>query len=318
MQETFLDFEWHVSPAYHWQEWLDARGKPVVVPDHGLISLESPDGVELAWQQLHDEEGKTGPVLGPILDSGAPRLYRPMQREHAALFQTFAALDFQDKEAILGFASVYGLLDSDLQEQGPLSYEFGHHYAVGESHLTWAHEICLMREAMRLTRSRSEEEEAEIDLRYKQYQLDPERRRTEDRKRLEWLFNFHLQHVQARTTFEKVLRPKLSFAPLTLLAAMWLQLALALADGKQFLACKFCGRLFEVSTSPTGFRTHREFCTGSCKTKDYRRRKREALRLAGEKKPVHEIAKQTNTKTATIRKWLKAHKVRRKAVKGSA
>ena len=318
MQETFLDFEWHVSPAYHWQDWLDASGKPVVVPDHGLVSLDSPSGVELAWQQLHEEEGKAGPVLGQVLDSGELRRYRPMQREHAALFQTFAALDFQDKEAILGFASVYGLLGSEWQEQGPLSHEFGNHYAVGESHLTWAREIGLMREAMRLTRFRSETEEAEIDKRYRQYQLDPERRRTEDRRRLEWLFDLHLQQVQGRATFETVLRPKLSFAPLTLLAAMWLQLALALADGKQFLACKFCGRLFEVSTSPTGFRTHREFCTGSCKSLDYRRRKREALRLAGEKKPVHEIARQTNTKTATIRKWLQAHKVRPKAVKGSA
>ena len=315
MREAFLDFEWHVLPAYHWQDWLDAQGKPIVVPDHGRISLDSPSGVELAWQQLHEEGGKTGPVLGPVLDSGEPHRYRPMQREHAALFQTFAALDFQDKEAILGFASVYGLLGSDSQVQGPPAPEFGNHFAVGESHLKWAREICLMQEAMRLTRFRSAEEEVEIDERYKQYQLDPERRRTEERKRLEWLFNLHLQHVQSRTTFEKVLRPKLSFAPLTLLAAMWLQLALALTDDKQFLACKFCRRLFEVSTSPTGFRTHREFCTGSCKTKDYRRRKREALRLAGEKKPVREIAKQTKTETATIRKWLKAHKVRRKAVK---
>ena len=289
-----------------------------MVADHGLISLESPEGVEFAWQQLHEEKREAGPVLGEAPHSGEPRRYHPMQRKHAALFRTFADLDFRDKKAILGFASVYGLLGSDGQEQGPLSHEFGNHYAVGESHLTWAREICLMREAMRLTRFRSEEEEAEIDERYRQYQLDPERRRTEDRKRLEWLFNLHLQHVQSRTTFENVRRPKLSFVPLTLLAAMWLQFALALAEGKQFLACKCCGRLFEVSTSPTGFRTHREFCTGSCKTKDYRRRKREALRLAGEKKPVREIAKQTNTATATIRTWLKTRKVRRKAAKGRA
>lgn len=318
MREAFLDFEWHVAAAYHWQDWLDAHGKPVVVPDDGLVSLGSPSGVGLAWKQLHDEGGKAGPVLGPVSYDSELRRYRPMQREYAALFQTFAALDFRDKKAILGFASAYGLLGSDWQEQGPPSREFRDHYAVGESHLTWAREICLMQEAMRLTRFRPEEEEAEIDARHKQYQLDPEHRRTEDRKRLEWLFNRHLQYVQLRTTFENMQRPQLSFAPLNLLSAMWLQLALALADDKQFLACKFCRRLFEVSTSPSGFRTHREFCTDSCKTKDYRRRKRDALRLAREKTPVREIAKQTNTKAATIRKWLTAHKGHRKTVKGSA
>ena len=318
MREAFLDFEWHVHPAYHWQDWLDARGKPIVVPDHGLASLRSPNAVEFAWQRFHKKKEKAGPVLGPVLDSGEPRRYLPMQREHAALFQTFAALDFQDREAILGFASTYGLLGIDQQEQGPSSREHGYRHVMGESHLTWAREICLMQEAMRLAHWRSAKEEAEEDARYEQYELDAERHRRERGKKLEWLFDLHLQNVQPRTTFEKVLRPKLSFAPLTLLAAMWLQLALALADDKQFLACKFCRRLFEVSTSPTGFRTHREFCTDSCKTKDYRRRKREALRLVGEKKPVREIAKQTNTKVATIRTWLKASKVRRKAVKGRA
>ena len=80
-----------------------------------------------------------------------------MQREHASLFRTFAALDFQDRRAILAFAGVYGLLGGDdPQEQGPLSYERAHHYAFGESHLTWAREICLMREALQLSRSRSD------------------------------------------------------------------------------------------------------------------------------------------------------------------
>ena len=289
-----------------------------MVPDHGLISLDSPEGVELSWEGLDEKKTMPGPVLGEAPHSGEPRRYHPMQRKHAALFRTFADLDFRDKEAILGFARIYGLLGHHSQEQGPLSHEFGYHHALGEPHLAWAHEICLMRKAIRLTRSRSEEEEAEIDESYRRYGHNPQHRHEKDRKRLEGMFNLHLQHVQPRTTFEIVRRPRLAYAPLTLLSAMWLQLVLALADDKQFVACKFCRRLFEVSTSPTGFRTHREFCTDSCKTKDYRRRKREALRLAGEKKPVREIAKQTNTKTATIRQWLKAHKARHKAVKGSA
>ena len=318
MREAFLDFEWHVHPAYHWQDWLDARGQPVVVPGYGLASLESPDGVELAWQQFHEEDEQTGPVLGPVLDSGQPRRYRPMQRMHAALFQAFAALDFQDRDAIRGFASTYGLLGSARQEQGPLPCEQGSHYAIGESHLTWAYEICLMRKAMRLSQWRSVQKEAEEDARYTQYDLDSEQHRRERRKKLEWLFNLHLQHVQPRMAFEQGLPPRLFFAPLTLLAALWLQLALAIADDKRFPACKFCNRLFEMSTAPTGFRTHREFCSDSCKTKDYRRRKRVASGLLTQGRSVQEIARLTSTKAATIRKWLQAGKGHREAVKGRA
>ena len=317
MREAFLDFEWPVALAYHWQDWLDDRGKPIVVPEKGLDSLRSDGGVQLAWQWNHEHQVKTGPVLGPVHRTETPRTYRPMQREHAALFRAFAALDYRDKDALVAFASTYGCLGTEQQQQGPLR-KYGSHYALGEAHLTWAREIALMREALSLTRVRSSTEVAEVDATYEKYGLDPERHRAEDRRKLEWLFNVHLQHVQARMAFEQKLPARLSFKPLTLVSAMWLQLALAIADDKVFLACKFCRRLFEVSTSPSGFRTHREFCTDSCKTKDYRRRKREALRLAVEKKPVREIAKQTNTKAATIRKWLKAHKVHRKAVKGSA
>ena len=308
MPEPFLDFEWHVAPAYHWQDWLDARGRPVVVPDHGLVSLESPDGVELAWQEFYEKNEHAGPVLGPVPDSGESLRYLPMQRRHAALFQTFAAIDFQDREAILGFASVYGLLSIDRKEQTSSSEP--------ESHLTWAREICLMREAMKLARWRTVQDEAEEDARYKKFGLDAGHHRRERRRKLKWLFELHLQDVQPRIEFEKDTSPRLSLAPRTLLAAMWLQLTLAIAGDKHFPTCKSCSRLFEVSTSPTGFRTHREFCSDSCKTKDYRRRKRVASDLFTKGLSVQEIARLSDTKVATIRTWRKAGKTRRKAAKG--
>jgi hypothetical protein len=316
MRDAFLDFEWPVQPAYHWQDWLDSKGNAVVVPEKGLASLRSDSAVQLAWQRYEKKQEKTGPVLGPDMNGAPPTMYRPMQREHTTLFRTFAALDYLDKNAILGFAGIYGLLGDATQQQGPLR-AYDRHVAFGESHLTWAYEIALMRDALSLVRLRTPEEDAEVDTIYRQLGLDPEHNHAEDRRRLNWLFNVHLQHVQPRMAFESDASPRLSFAPLTLLSAMWLQLALAIEEDKQFQKCKFCRRLFEISTAATGFRRHREFCTDSCKTKDYRRRKREALRLAGKKTPVREIAKQTNTEPATIRKWLKARKVRRKAMKGS-
>lgn len=305
MQDAFLEFEWHVAPAYHWQDWLDEHGRPVVVPDEGLISLDSQAGVELAWQDYDERQEQTGPVLGPVLDSGSARQYRPLAREHAALFRTFADLDFRDREAILTFASSYGSLSvfADQQFQDVLLPTGKVHTASGESHLTWAREIGLMREALALTRRRPEAEKAELDARYRHYGLDPEHRRKEDARKLNWLFNVHLQQVQPRMAFQDGLPARLSYAPLTLLAAMWLQLALAIADDKEFQACKFCRGLFEISTAQTGFRSHREFCSDSCKTKDYRKRRRTALRLLREGRPLATVAKELKTDPATIRRW---------------
>ena len=89
---------------------------------------------------------------------------------------------------------------------------------------------------------------------------------------------------------------------------MWLQLALAFTGEKRFVACKFCRRLFEISTEQTGFRTHREFCSDSCKTKDYRKRKRTDLRLAGSGARLREISQKANTEVATVRAWLTANR----------
>jgi len=228
-----------------------------------------------------------------------------MVREHATLFRTFADLDFRDRGAILAFASTYGLLGTERQEQGPLSSELGHHYALGESHLTWAHEICLMRDALALTQHRPEAERARIDERYRHHGLDPARHHKENARRLDWLFNVHLRLVQPRISFQPGLPARLSYTPLTLLAAMWLQLSLAITDDKEFQACKFCRGLFEISTAQTGFRRHREFCSDSCKTKDYRKRKRTALRLLREGRLVATVAKELETDPATIRRWKK-------------
>src|SRR5262249_14267756 len=100
---------------------------------------------------------------------------------------------------------------------------------------------------------------------------------------------------------------------LNLLAAMWLQLGLAVVGGKRFLACKFCRRLFEISTDPTGFRNHREFCSGTCKTKDYRRRKQTALQLVAKRISITEIAKRTETASTTVRTWVATRRARKRS-----
>jgi len=305
MDEPFRRIVWPVFPDYHWQDWLDPRGRPVVVRERGLTGFNSPTSVEYTWQEFEKKKFVAGPLVGPVLDSGTPHTYAPMSREHASLFRTFADLDYTDVAAILDFVKRYGLLGLPRREQNILvaqkSGQDRHHYAGGESHLDWAREICLMREALQLTRTKTAAEEALDRAAWNRVGLEPPH--AERRKKLFWLFNFHLQHVQARMVFEREDRLQLSYAPLTLLSAMWLQLALSVAGDKEFRACKFCRRLFEISTEQTGFRRHREFCSDTCKTKDYRKRKRLVLKLAAEGKSPAAIAGETETDKATVRAW---------------
>lgn len=296
MNDAFFDFEWKVGPRYEWQDWLNDEGKPVTIPEEGLDSLETPSAVELVWNDYCKKEDELGRVTlpGPVLSfdySRDVRHYYPMRREHAALFREFADLDYRNQPAILGFAERYGLLGVGVQDQSVRFLgddgEWNQHYAIGEPYLRWAVEICFMREGLRAANRRHSRQ---------------------SKARLLWLFNRNLQHVQGRLAFNEAEQPTVLLAPLTLISAMWLQLALAVAGEKEFVACKFCRRLFEKSTDQTGFRSHREFCSGACKTKDYRKRKRTALRLAKSGESQSAIAEKTGTDKATVRGWLRAAK----------
>jgi hypothetical protein len=288
MHDAFLDFEWSVAPRYDWQDWLDADGAPQTVPDEDLARLGSASIAELASAESEREQKSVGPVLAPILkDAGEVRRYRPMQRQHAALFREFAALDYKDRAAILAFAAKYGSLGLPRQHQTLVVRDrFGsrhHHSATGESHLGWALEICRMREGLKLA----------------------EHHATFERKReLKGLVDRHLQNVRGRLSFDRNGEPRLAIEPVTLVATMWLQLALALTGGKRFATCKFCRRIFEISTAETGFRSHREFCTDSCKTQDYRRRKRTAIQLAARGVSIRSISDRVTTNKATVKRWV--------------
>lgn len=303
MNDAFYDFEWTVAPHYEWQEWLDASGRPVLVPSDDLMGLDSPDAVELAWNYAQERDEEYGPVLCPVIkDAAEVRRYHPMQRDHAALFREFGDLEYTNRASLQAFAQRYGSLGVPTQSQAVrIRDENGErrdHHAYGEPYLQWALEICLMREGMRLEGRK--------------------RLTSDDSRRLKWLFDRNLQHVQGRLGFGRAGEPKLALEPLTLIAAMWLQLGLAITGEKRFVACKFCRRLFEISTEQTGFRSHREFCSDSCKTKDYRKRKRTALRLAGSGIRLREISEKTGTETATVRAWLTSAKRRRGARSGGA
>ena len=274
MDGGFLEFKWDVWPAYEWRPWLDKDG--ILVADEGLASASA---VKIAAERSE----KTGPLLCPALDSGLPRTYHPMERKHATLFLTFARLEWRDRDAIQQFATTYGLLGLA-----------GRDVQAGEPHLIWASEILHMRDAINLSRNRTSKRNVH---------------------KLTWLFErpHHLRSAEGRMVFDETVgSAQLRFEPRTLLAGMWLQMAMALARDKQFGDCKQCGKPFDVSTTETGSRTDREFCSDSCKTKDYRRRKRVARQLSEEGSSLSAIADQIKTKKATVRRWLAAATAGRK------
>lgn len=292
MIDAFYDFEWRVAPGYGWQDWLNNRGAPVVVPARGFYSLESALAVGLTWNQSQEKNKKKfGPILTPLVEEGTSvRTYRPMDREHAGLFRAFGEVDYRSCDEVLAFAGRHGLLGLDTQEQLVRLRVNGKprwHHAAGESFLDWSFEICLMREGIDLAGGL---------------------RSGKDSQRLRWLFDRNLQKVQGRVAFDKSGEPRLVLAPLSLVAAMWLQLALGVTGGKRFVECKFCRRVMEISTEQTGFRSHREFCSDSCKTKDYRKRKRAALAFGAAGVPLVDISERTATDRATVRSWLAATK----------
>ena len=286
MENAFLEFKWNVWPAYEWRPWLDTDLNPVVVPAEGFASLETETGVKIAAER--DESSETGPVLCISPESEFPRIYHPMQRQHATLFRTFADIDWRDRDAIQHFAAGYGLLGLPEQDQETIGADGSAHLVSGESQLSWAREIVQMGDAVRLSGHSAS---------------------TRSVLELTWLFErpHHLGDVQGRVIFDQgVDSARMTFEPRTLLAGMWLQMALSIARNKQFRACKFCGSLFEVSTTETGSRTDREFCSGSCKTKDYRHRKRVARQLSAEGSSLSAIAGHVSTNKATIKRWLAA------------
>lgn len=129
-----------------------------------------------------------------------------MQREHSPLFREFADLDQSNRTEILAFASKYGPLGVSTQNQATTFLgddgELHDHHASGEPHLLWALEICFMREALRLA---------------------DRKKSTSTTKRLKWLFDRNLQHVQGRLFFTPAGEPRLVLEPVTLIVAMWLQ-----------------------------------------------------------------------------------------------
>ena len=122
--------------------------------------------------------------------------------------------------------------------------------------------------------------------------------------------NLRQEVVASLLVERKTGRMRIRHCPLGLLGAMWLQFARMIEGNLTFRACKLCGRHFEVSTSDTGTRVDREFCSDACKSRDYRQRKAKVLELRAAGKTPGAIAKETNTNLETVRTWISSNRKR--------
>ena len=274
--QPFFEFEWPVAPDYLWVEWLDEAGEPVRPAGFAAHPDTSAAFVE-------EKGSETGPVL--MIVEGPHTTIHPMDRDHASLFRRFAELDATNPEAILDFARQYGWLGvTPRNSQVSRRPDGSIHHAEGEPQQLWVNEVAKMRQAIWL--------------------CEHPKYAKREKEKLVWLFDSHLQHVQGRMKFGPDGRPQLRTAPMTLLAAMWLQLAMAVAGNKNFVKCKFCEKQIEISTADSGFRSNRVFCSQSCKTNEYRRRKRDAIRHAATGKSVAAVSRLVATEPKTVRGWV--------------
>jgi hypothetical protein len=123
-------------------------------------------------------------------------------------------------------------------------------------------------------------------------------------------FRLH-QFVNARlcgpVSLKLVRRPEdgrdaLDVLPDSLLPALWLQLALAIAGKKEYRRCSECGRPFELG--PGGSRTSRLTCSAACRNRAYRERQERARQLHAAGKTFKQIAKELDSDLKTVKGWV--------------
>jgi hypothetical protein len=97
----------------------------------------------------------------------------------------------------------------------------------------------------------------------------------------------------------------LYFVPQSLIGALWLQFARAVAEKNEFRRCRACRKWFEVSLD-AHVTVRRLYCHGdNCRAAAYRQRKADARQMYADGVRVPEIAKRLGTTSATVKTWIK-------------
>ncbi|MDP2182034.1 MAG: hypothetical protein Q8K99_05620 [Actinomycetota bacterium] len=237
-------------------------------------------------------------------------------REEPALFLKLAAVDENDEDALLAFAREYGMLGSRMDD--PTGVEFGGgveefevwrdairvvraavslwrpDYSPGiepvlalrwvRSHAIWDNPVeCV--ESSGLPFSRPEDY---VSFRVGDDDSDEGVKAAAHRATLTAMVNKHLALLTAveLRTYADCEHAHLVPGPRTLLGAIWLQLAGAIAGNLQYRACPQCGGWVEV---PEGFEGVR-YCSKKCSIRKYWSNVYEVAELVKQGKSDEQIA----------------------------
>jgi hypothetical protein len=94
----------------------------------------------------------------------------------------------------------------------------------------------------------------------------------------------------------------LYFVPDNLVGAIWIQFAQAITENRDYRRCRQCDSWFEIDHYKA--RTNRYFCSNACRSKAYRLRQQQAVKLAEAGMDVEEIAKKLGSDVETVNKWI--------------
>jgi predicted nucleic acid-binding Zn ribbon protein len=282
---------------------------------------------------------KNYPIL--IRKEGAAFASRNLLKGSVALYRVFAETE-PSPERILAFANQYGSLSTDPHIRSRLqkvsrSLVLGGPLECAESQSKWRHALFDIRECLRIWSLIECEqrglakcfERRGTDFYYVASEKDIKRYSLET----EFLtaisdespvpLSEHKGHL-AQAAFlwvgkrlAKLMREDVSPVaqwdcdrhtlqfrdqPTSLLAAISLQLALAIQNATPFRRCEVCGRPFELA--PGKNRSDRQTCSQTCRNRLHLNRQARARELHAAGKTLKQIAKQLGSDESTIEGWL--------------
>jgi hypothetical protein len=322
-RDVFRDTEENEMSRFLWT--VPTKGYRWVLDDHG--GADAVDGHQAGARghqptslddegQDSDEDCEAMSRLEPVLNEFQD--YEPFKQP--GLFRTFAILD-PTKDAILGFANRYGHLgdDAEFPDDHPAPRDLDPELDADELRFVPEEERSLpIRDWCRrerfyysLPEPMSRWTRAIESMRRCVEKWDQFRDGALDRSGVDNL----LEEINEQLVFqvELMLRPRerspnlftIEYVPRHLLAALWIQMAQAVAENKSLRECPGCGRWFEWSSK--GYLRSRHYCKDACKSQAYRNRKIKAVQMAEAGRNPKEIAKCLDTRVAIVKGWLKRH-----------
>lgn len=262
-----VEFVWHRAPEARWDAWGD------------LTDDERGEWERRYWLS-HDEIGLAAMKSALNFNSGERgEQYAPLKDE-PALFRDFASLP-GDADSLLRFAWKFGPLWSDwftafslqVDDEGDIATWGG----AGTSLHQWQSAHAALRDAVTLfdaLMSRTESD-ALVTARKIVWEREPRRTpREEVQAALSQLISSNVggESAVAHDGSLDGSGLRLTFRVQSLLAAMWLQLALAVDGNRRYDYCRNCGKWWDA----TDAYPHKKVCSDTCRKALWRREQKEA------------------------------------------